>query len=146
LTAQSIYSMRTAPMPRTYYFASKGMLLHARQNGGLPIVTVNVAEVDIQFLRVKNERLSDFLDRVITHRKSNRQQGEEEDSSGSNDDAYDFRRTSLHGAVGFYQLDDFRNIAEGVYLGRFPAERQPNRRSGTYIPVEEIGEDRKSVV
>ena len=140
LTADSKYSVRTAPMPPSYYFASNGMVLPARQNGGLPIVTVNVPEVDIQFLRVKNERLSDFLDRVITHRKSNRQQGEEEDSSGSNDDQYDFRRTSLHGAVGFYQLDDFRNIAESVYLGRFTAERQPNRRSVTYIPVEDIGE------
>src|SRR5262245_10898767 len=139
LAADSKYSVRTAPMPPSYYFASNGMVLPARQNGGLPIVTVNVPEVDVQFLRVKNERLSDFLDRVITHRKSNRQQGEQEDSSDSNDDVYDFRSTSLHGAVGFYQLDDFRNLAESVYLGRFTAERQPNRRSVTYIPVEDIG-------
>src|SRR5207249_1938801 len=95
--------------PETRYVILVNPGLPARQNGGLPIVTVNVPEVDIQFLRVKNERLSDFLDRVITHRKSKPQQGEEEDSSGSNDDAYDFRRSSLHGAVGFYQLDDFRN-------------------------------------
>src|SRR6266480_3485821 len=54
LTADSKYSVRTAPMPPSYYFASNGMVLPARQNGGLPIVTVNVAEVDIQFLRVKN--------------------------------------------------------------------------------------------
>ena len=76
LAADSKYSVRTAPMPPSYYFASNGMVLPARQNGGLPIVTVNVPEVDIQFLRVKSERLSDFLDRVITHRKANRQQGE----------------------------------------------------------------------
>src|SRR5262249_44891675 len=56
-----------------------------------------------------------------------------------NDDVYDFRSTSLHGAVGYYQLDDFRNLAESVYLGRFTADRQPNRRSVTYIPVEDIG-------
>src|SRR5262249_2608618 len=70
LAADSNYSVRTAPMPPSYYFASNGMVLPAGQNGGLPVVTVNVPEVDIQFLRVKNERLPDFLDRVI-RRKSN---------------------------------------------------------------------------
>src|SRR5262245_16304591 len=72
LAADSHYSVRTAAMPPSYYFASNGMVLPAGQNGGLPVVTVNVPEVDIQFLRVKTERLADFLDRVITRRKSKR--------------------------------------------------------------------------
>jgi alpha-2-macroglobulin len=113
LAADSKYSVRTAPMPPSYYFASNGMVLPAGQNGGLPIVTVNVPEVDIQFLRVKNERLPDFLDRVI-RRKSNRQQGADEDGSNGDDERYDYRRTSLRGAVGFYQLDEFRSITESV--------------------------------
>src|SRR4029079_18910873 len=82
LAADSKYSVRTAPMPPSYYFASNGMVLPAGQNGGLPVVTVNVSEVDIQFLRVKTERLPDFLDRVIARRKSNRQIQEEDDSNG----------------------------------------------------------------
>jgi uncharacterized protein YfaS (alpha-2-macroglobulin family) len=136
LAANSDYSVRTAPMPPSYYFASNGMVLPAGQNGGLPVVTVNVPEVDIQFLRVKNERLSDFLDRVIA-RRPNRQQRQEENEEG---DEYDYRRSSLHGAVGYYQLDDFRGLTDSIYIGRFTAERQPNRRSVTYIPVEDIRE------
>ena len=143
LTADSKYSVRTAPMPPSYYFASNGMVLPAAQNGGLPVVTVNVPEVDIQFLRVKKERLADFLDRVITRRKSTRQKGLDEDDATDNEERYDYRRTSLHGAVGFYQLDDFRGLTESVYIGRFTAERQPNRRSITYIPVEDIRELRE---
>src|SRR5262249_51938209 len=138
LAADSKYSVRTAPVPPSYYFASNGMVLPAGQNGGLPVVTVNVPEVDVQFLRVKSEKLPDFFDRVIARRKSNPQQDQEED--GANPDEYDYRRTSLHGAVGFYQLDDFRGLTDSVYLGRFTAERQPNRRSVTYIPVEDIHE------
>ena len=51
LAADSRYSIQTAPVPPAYYFASNGMVLPAGQNGGLPVITVNVPEVDIQFLR-----------------------------------------------------------------------------------------------
>ncbi|PYS52101.1 MAG: alpha-2-macroglobulin family protein [Acidobacteria bacterium] len=142
LAADWKYSVRTAPMPPSYYFASNGMVLPAGQNGGLPVVTVNVPEVDIQFLRVKNERLPDFLDRVMARRKSNRQ-AEEDGNDDGDEDRYDYRRTSLHGAVGYYQLDDFRGLVDSVYIGRFTAEARPNRRSVTYIPVEDVRELRE---
>jgi uncharacterized protein YfaS (alpha-2-macroglobulin family) len=138
LGADSRYSVRTAPMPPSYYFASNGMVLPARQNGGLPIVTVNVPEVDIQFLRVKNERLADFLDRVIGNRKPNARKDPQEDDDDQT--PYDYTRTSLHGAIGFYQLDNFHGLADSVYVGRFAAESRPNHRSVSYIPVEDIRE------
>ena len=139
LAADSRYSIQTAPVPPAYYFASNGMVLPAGQNGGLPVITVNVPEVDIQFLRVKNEKLADFFDRVIS-RPRNRQQnrGESDETEGSEE--YDYRHTSLRGAVGNYQLDEFRELIDSVYLGRFTTERQPNKRSATYIPVENIRE------
>ena len=65
LGAESRYAILTAPVSASYYFASNGMVLPARQNGGLPIITVNVPEVDLQFLRVKNDQMPRFLDRVI---------------------------------------------------------------------------------
>ena len=139
LAADFKYSIRTAPVPPAYYFASNGMVLPAHQNGGLPVITVNVPEVDIQFLRVKNEKLADFLDRVITQPKAARKQGEEEDTS-TDEDRFDYLRTSLHGAVGGYQLDEFRGLTESIYLGRFTTEKQENKRSVTYIPVEDIRE------
>jgi len=45
LEAEARYSVRTAAISPAYYFASTGMVLPAKQNGGLPIVTVNVPEV-----------------------------------------------------------------------------------------------------
>src|SRR5260370_35365595 len=97
------------------------MVLPTGQNGGLPVITVNVPEVDMQFLRVKNEKLPDFLDRVITRRKSNRQQNQEEDATADRDE-YDYRRTSLHGAAGNFQLYEFRNLPPSVYLNRLTAD------------------------
>jgi alpha-2-macroglobulin len=142
LAVEAKYSIRTAAVPPSYYFASNGMVLPAGQNGGLPVITVNVPEIDIQFLRVKAERLPDFLDRVIARRTSNRQDNEEDDADAA-DDQFVYNRTSLRGAVGNYQLDLFRDLTESVYLGRFTAERQANRRSVTYIPVEDIRELRE---
>jgi uncharacterized protein YfaS (alpha-2-macroglobulin family) len=51
-------------MPEAFYFASKGVVLPAGQNGGLPVVTVNTPEVDVQFLRVNADALPAFLEQV----------------------------------------------------------------------------------
>ena len=51
-------------MPPSFYFASKGLVLPAGQNGGLPVVSINTPEVDVQFLRVKPESLPAFLEQV----------------------------------------------------------------------------------
>lgn len=140
LGSESRYSVLSAPVSPAYYFASNGMVLPAKQNGGLPVVTVNVPEVDVQFLRVKNDQLPRFLDRVISGSKPKKKEegdAEEEESEGND---YDWRRSSLRGAVQVYQLDDLRSMTESIYLGRFVTEQQPNRRSVTYIPVEDIKE------
>jgi uncharacterized protein YfaS (alpha-2-macroglobulin family) len=140
LDAESRYSILTAPVSPAYYFASSGMVLPAKQNGGLPVITVNVPEVDIQFLRVKSDRLPQFLDRVIgaAKRKTKEDAGNEEDEGESGN--HDWRRSTLRGAVTNYQLDDLRNLTESVYLGRFMTEKKSNRRSVTYISVEDIRE------
>jgi len=139
LAADSRYSILTAPVPPAYFFASNGMVLPAKQNGGLPVITVNVPEVDIQFLRVKSDRLPDFLDRVIGRARSSRVRGAEDEGENGDED-YAYRNTSLHGAVANYQLDEMRGLTESVYLGRFSTEQKPNRRSVTYISVEDIRE------
>ena len=53
LAAEQRVSIRTAAVAPAFYFASRGMVLPAVQNGGLPVTTVNVPEVDIQFLKVR---------------------------------------------------------------------------------------------
>ena len=133
LAAESRYSVFTNAVSPTFYFASKGVVLPAKQNGGLPIVTVNVAEVDIQFLRVKPAQLALFLDRMVKPKRGNR-------SNDDNDDGDYENNKVLTGAVENYELDNLRKLADSVYAGRFLAEQKPNKRSVTYIPVEDIKE------
>ena len=141
LGSEGRYSIVSAPVSPAYYFASNGMVLPAKQNGGLPVVTVNVPEVDVQFLRVKNEQLPRFLDRVINGKPKNavvKTEGEQEEGDGDYNN--DWRRSSLRGAVQVHQLDDLRNMSESVYVGRFLTEQKSNKRSVTYISVEDIKE------
>lgn len=141
LGAEARYSVLTAAVAPAYYFASRGMVLPAKQNGGLPVVTVNVPEVDVQFLRVKNQNLPEFLDQVISGKSKPRIR--QEDGADEHDDYeynyYDQGR-SLRGAVNHYELDKLRKHSESVYLGRFVTEQKQNKRSVTYIPVEDIRE------
>lgn len=132
LGAEARYSVFTNAVSPTFYFASKGVVLPAKQNGGLPIVTVNVPEVDIQFLRVRPAQLALFLDRMVKPKRGSRT---EDDS----DDDYENSKV-LTGAVENYELDNLRKLADSVYAGRFLAEQKPNKRGVTYIPVEDIKE------
>ncbi|MCH8621492.1 alpha-2-macroglobulin [Undibacterium sp. TS12] len=142
LGAEARYSIVSAPVSPSYYFASNGMVLPAKQNGGLPVVTVNVPEVDVQFLRVKNDQLPRFLDRVINGKPKTADEAKASDGDGEGDSDYnyDWRRSALKGAVQVYQLDDLRNMTDSVYMGRFMTEQKPNKRSVTYISVEDIKE------
>lgn len=130
LGSEARYSILTAQVSPTYYFASNGMVLPARQSGGLPVVTVNVPEVDVQFLKVKEDQLPRFLDRVIAGKKG----------AARVNDENDWRRSNLHGAVQNYQLDDLHKLTDSVYEGRFLTEQTNNKRSVTFLPVEEIKE------
>ncbi|MDR2364974.1 MAG: alpha-2-macroglobulin family protein [Zoogloeaceae bacterium] len=135
-TAESRYSLRTLTVSPAFYFASQGMVLPTRQNGGLPVVTVNVPEVDIQFLRVKPEQMSRFLNRVIGGRSfdnENENENEEEEN-------YYYGNRSLKGVAQTWELDSFHKLTESVYSGRFLTEQTPNKRNVTFIPVEDIRE------
>src|SRR5689334_308090 len=139
LAAESRYSIRSARVSPAYYFASRGTVLPAKQNGGLPVVTVNVPEADVQFLRVKQEQLSAFLDKVVAARRTARG-AEGDDEEGDGDEYSSGSDRALRGAVGQYELDRLNKMTESVYLGRFTTEKTPNRRSVTFIPVEDIKE------
>jgi uncharacterized protein YfaS (alpha-2-macroglobulin family) len=132
-TAESRYGILTAAVSPAYYFASRGMVLPARQNGGLPVVTVNVPEVDIQFLKVKPDQMSRFLDRVISGNAP-------DDTSDDAEEDYYYGNRNLKGAVSNWDLDRFHSLTESVYTGRFLTEQKENRRSVTFIPVEDIKE------
>jgi hypothetical protein len=90
----------TDAMPATLYFASRGVVLPAGQNGGLPIVTVNMPEVDVQFLRIAPEHVPAFFDLVF----GNRIRG---DSDDEEERGYD-NSISMKGAVGAWDMDCMR--------------------------------------
>ena len=139
LAADASYSILTASVAPAYYFASNGMVLPARQNGGLPVVTINVPEVDVQFLRIKPDQLPKFLDRVISsapRKNQAKRDASEEDENGR----YQDNSRNLRGAVNVYELDTLRTMSDSVYLGRFLTEKRANRRAVTFLPVENIKE------
>jgi len=141
------YSINTPAVVPAYYFASRGMVLPAKQNGGLPVITVNVPEVDVQFLRVRPDQLPRFLDALMTHHKSSADSDDDSDSSAdSTDSATDSDSDSdghripddLHGTVSSWSLDAMHKMTDSVYQGRFVTEQQTDKRSVTYLPVEDI--------
>ncbi len=141
LASEERYAVHTAAVVPAYYFASRGMVLPASQNGGLPVVTVNVPEVDIQFLKVKPEQLPGFLEKVIAGAKTRAtpRPPEDEDEEGEGDyDAYYDRGTRLQGAVNGWTLDQFHQLTTSVFVGRFLTEQQRDKRKVSFIPVETI--------
>ena len=51
----------TGPMQPNAGFASQGSVLPARETRGLPVVSVNVKEVDVEFLRVRDKEIANFF-------------------------------------------------------------------------------------
>ncbi|WP_300453740.1 alpha-2-macroglobulin [Accumulibacter sp.] len=136
LDEEARFSIRTAAVAPAFYFASRGMVLPAAQNGGLPVTTVNVPEVDIQFLRVKPDQLAKFLEKVVAgppRAPAASEMGDDTDES----DEYAYG-TRLKGAVGSWELDQLHKMTTSAFVGRFLTEQKANRRSVTFIPVETI--------
>ncbi|MFM9880279.1 MAG: alpha-2-macroglobulin family protein [Burkholderiaceae bacterium] len=137
-------SVTSEAMPDAFYFASKGVVLPAGQNGGLPVVTVNTPEVDVQFLRVDGAALPAFLEQVGGRRERPANAGtpnfEEGEGAGDYYSSYEDNGRKLKGRVEGYQLDQLREKATSVYLGRFATDERKNRRNVNFLPVEKIKE------
>ena len=98
-------------LPPAAGFASQGSVLPSQGTDGLPILTVNIAEVDVEFFRVKDSSVARFL--------SEYQGG---------------------GRRGYWDLSRLRRIADSVYLNRFVVDAAPNERKRTHLPVHQIKE------
>ncbi|KQW46787.1 alpha-2-macroglobulin [Pelomonas sp. Root662] len=140
-TAQACDAVSEA-MPDSYYFASRGLVLPAGQNGGLPVVTINTPEVDVQFLRIKPASLPAFLEQVGGRRDRGNVDANagEEEGEGAYYDGYSDNQRRLKGTVGGWALDELRAMSDSVYLGRFTTDTRPNRRNVSFLPVEGIKE------
>jgi hypothetical protein len=101
----------TGPLEPLLGFASQGSVLPAHETRGLPIVSVNVPEVDVEFLRVKNADLGKFL-----------------------------AEYTRNGQRSYWSLDQLAKFAESVYATRFAVDAAANQRTLTYLPVRDIDE------
>lgn len=104
----------TGPLEPLAGFASQGSVLPAHESRGLPVVTVNVTEVDLEFLRVRERALPAFL--------------------------AEYQRS---GRRSYWSLDELSRHAEPVYANRFALESRPNERTLSYIPVRDLDQLRE---
>lgn len=122
-------------MAPSFFFASKGTVLPAELNGGLPVVSVNVPEVDVEFLRVETDKLSKFMDMVSGRRRN---ASDEDGEEGCCD--YYYNRNAFKGQTGGYQLNALRGVAESVYSNRFIVNDAKNARKTSFLPIEKVAE------
>ena len=99
-------------------FASQGSVLPARESRGLPVVSINVKEVDVEFLRVTEKSLPRFF--------SEYQRGG--------------RRGSWDLDSDYGDTTPLSELAEPVYVNRFVLGGKPNERLLTYLPIQEVSE------
>ena len=131
-------SVKTEAMPESFYFASKGVVLPAGQNGGLPVVTVNTPEVDVQFLRVNDKDLPGFLEKFGGRTSSSSPQDSAEGEEGG--EYFYGGDRHLKGTVSGYRLDELRETSTSVYASRFTTDARRDRRNVSFLPVEKIKE------
>jgi hypothetical protein len=135
-------TVKSEAMPEAFYFASKGVVLPAGQNGGLPVVTVNTPEVDVQFLRVNADALPAFLEQVGGRPDARRtdnntgNEGEGEYEGGWVDPARKLKGTR----AGLPARRVACNCHQRVPASAFATDARKNRRNVSYLPVEQIKE------
>ncbi len=108
----------TGPLDPVVGFASQGSVLPARESRGLPVVSVNVPEVDVEFLRVREKELPKFF--------AEYQRGG--------------RRGSWELGSEYSDKTPLDRLADPVYVNRFVLGGKRNERVLTYLPVQDIKE------
>ncbi|MFD0738041.1 alpha-2-macroglobulin [Lysobacter koreensis] len=114
-------SVHTGPLDPVVGFASQGSVLPARESRGLPVVSINVPEVDVEFLRIRDKELPKFF--------AEYQRGG--------------RRGSWEMGSDYSDKTPLEKLAEPVYVNRFVLGGKPNERVLTYLPLQEIEELQK---
>lgn len=106
-----VRKVQSVDLPPAAGFASQGSILPSLGTDGLPIISVNISEVDVEFFRVRNDSLPRFL--------SEFQGG---------------------GRRGYWGLTQLKRMADSVYLNRFVVNAGTNERKITHLPVHQIAE------
>jgi len=115
-------------LPGAVGFASHGSVLPARGTRGLPLVSVNVHDADVEFFRVHEDSLSDLF--CAYPRNGHR------DNYDLDHDPY-WYDTCGKGRRSKRAITD---MADSVYANHYTLKGAPNERTVTYIPVQDIHE------
>lgn len=101
----------TGPLAPIVGFSGQGNVLPAHESRGLPVISLNQSEVDIEFLRIREREIPRFLE------------------------AYP-RNQRMYG----WSLESIARWGDPVYSNRFALSNRQNEREVSYIPVRDIRE------
>jgi alpha-2-macroglobulin len=118
----------TGPLEPAVGFASQGSVLPAKESRGLPVVSINVPEVDVEFFRVYDTEVASFLSQ---YQRGGRRSSWEIKDGGYDDESEDGQR---------YGIEKY---AESVYLNRFILGGAENERQVSYLPIQSVTELQK---
>ncbi|EGT4256389.1 alpha-2-macroglobulin family protein [Citrobacter amalonaticus] len=102
-------SLTTRDIQPSVGFASRGSLLPGKVVEGLPVMALNVNNVDVNFFRVKPESLAAFVSR------------------------WEYRNSMSN-----WESDNLLKMADLVYTGRFDLNPARNTREKLLLPLSEI--------
>jgi uncharacterized protein YfaS (alpha-2-macroglobulin family) len=105
------HALYSGPQMPMLGFASQGHVLPGRDSAGLPVITINVTEADVEFLRVRERALPKFL--------------------------ADYQR---NGERSGWELREINELADSVYSSRFALRADANQRTLNHIPVRDLRE------
>lgn len=114
LGSEVVKDIHSGALPPQVGFASQGSVLPARNSDGLPVVSVNVTEVDVEFLRVRPAEYSNFF--------------------------ANFQRA---GQRHWWDMSGLSGLTDSVYANRFVLNNRPNERSVSFLPVQTVPELRE---
>ncbi|MEO7050354.1 MAG: alpha-2-macroglobulin [Rhodanobacter sp.] len=117
-------------LPAAVGFASHGSVLPARGTRGLPLVSMNVHDADVEFFRVHDDALSDLF--CAYPRNGHRDTYEL-------DHAVSYYNDCIEGGQRRSKLP-ITQIADSVYANHYTLGGEPNERTVTYLPVQSIKE------
>lgn len=101
--------LETPRITPTIGFASRGFLLPSKVISGLPVIALNTDKVDVNFYRIKSEKIASFI--------------------------ASWKGT---GAKSYWQLEEYLDDSDLIYTGRFDLQPAPNTREQLLLPLSNI--------
>lgn len=106
---QASEKITTRDIQPTVGFASNGSLLPGKVVSGLPVMALNVDKIDVNFYRVTERSLSQFIN-----------------------------QWRYRSSISSWEVDDILEMADLVYTGRFDLNPERNTREKLLLPLADI--------